>query len=200
MSDAQHPWLAGQSASEEVLLPVVQATHGMPRPTTPQPGVPAPDIADRLPRLAVNRLAAVWWLGAHGGAGESTLSHLLSDSRAAGHAWPIAHDGSQANVVLVARSNADGLQAAQRAAMEWASGSLPTINLLGLVIVADAPGKLPKPLRDLAQVVSGGVPNVWQVPWVEAWRLGEPVCFDSSPKDVRDLAAAISALVDSRTA
>ena len=200
MSDPQHPWIAGPPASDEALVPEVQASKDLPRPTTPQPGVPAPDSADRLPRRDVNRPAAVWWLGVHGGAGESVLSHLLQGSRSAGHAWPIINDSSRANVVLVARSNADGLQAAQRAATEWASGSLPTINLLGLVIVADAPGKLPKPLRDLAQVVSGGVPNVWQVPWVEAWRLGEPVSFDSSPKDVRALSAAVSALVGSTTA
>ena len=200
MSDSQHPWIAGPPASEEVLVPEVQAPKDLPRPTTPQPGVPAPDSADRLPRRDVNRPAAIWWLGVHGGAGERVLSRLLPGSRSADHAWPIINDGSRANVVLVARSNADGLQAAQRAATEWASGSLPTINLLGLVIVADAPGKLPKPLRDLAQVVSGGVPNVWQIPWVEAWRLGEPVSFDSSPKHVRDLTAAVSALVSSTSA
>lgn len=195
MSDSQHPWIAGPPASEETLVPVVQASKGIPRPTTPQPGVPTPDSADRLPQRDVNRPAALWWLGVHGGAGESVLSHLLPGSRSAGHAWPIIHDGSRANVVLVARSNADGLQAAQRAATEWASGSLPTINLLGLVIVADAPGKLPKPLRDLAQVVSGGVPNVWQVPWVESWRLGELVSPETSPKDVRALTAAVSSLI-----
>ena len=73
------------------------------------------------------------------------------------------------------------------------------INLLGLVIVADSRGKLPKPLRDLAQVVSGGVPQVWQVPWVEQWRLGEPFDLDSSPKEVRALAASVTALITPTT-
>ncbi|MEO7017078.1 MAG: DUF6668 family protein [Leifsonia sp.] len=142
----------------------------------------------------MNRPAALWWLGVHGGAGENTLSATVPESRAAGHAWPISHDGLPSNVILVARSNANGLAAAQRAATEWASGALPTIRLLGLVIVADSHGKLPKPLRDLAQVVSGGVPQVWQIPWVEAWRLGEPVSLDASPKEVRSLAVDASAL------
>jgi hypothetical protein len=195
VADSQHPWLADPTAPEEALVPVVAESRDLPRPTTPQPGVPQPDSADRLPRRNANLPAAVWWLGVTGGAGESTLSAAVPGSRAAGHAWPMTENGSPSNVILVARSNANGLTAAQRAATEWASGSLPSIRLLGLVIMADSHGKLPKPLRDLAQVVSGGVPAVWQVPWVEAWRLGEPVDLDSSPKEVRALAAAASALI-----
>jgi len=195
VSDAQHPWLARPIDRGEALIPAVAESRDFPRPTTPQPGVPEPDIADRLPRRNVNRPATVWWLGVHGGAGESTLSATVPGSRSAGHAWPITPDGSRSNVVLVARSNANGLAAAQRAATEWASGSLPTVRLLGLVIIADSRGKLPKPLRDLAQVVSGGVPQVWQVPWVEAWRLGEPVALDSSPTEVRALATSVTALI-----
>lgn len=195
MSDAQHPWLARPIDREEALIPAVAESRDFPRPTTPQPGVAEPDIGHRLPRRDVNRPANVWWLGVHGGAGESTLSAAVPGSRSAGHAWPIATDGSRPDVILVARSNANGLEAAQRAATEWASGSVPTVRLLGLVIIADSRGKLPKPLRDLAQVVSGGVPQVWQIPWVEAWRLGEPVNLDSSPKEVRALATSVTALI-----
>lgn len=193
--ESQHPWLAGPIEADGALVPEVEASRDVPRPTTPQPGVPEPDSADRLPRRDVDRPAALWWLGVHGGAGESTLAVTVPGSRAAGHAWPIMQDGSPSNVILVARSNAKGLAAAQRAATEWASGSLPTVRVRGLVIVADSHGKLPKLLRNLAQVVSGGVPVVWQVPWVEAWRLGEPVSLDLSPKEVRALAAAATALI-----
>jgi hypothetical protein len=77
-------------------------------------------------------------------------------------------------VLLVARSHAAGLCAAQAAARQWAAGVLPHVRLLGLVVVADAPGKLPKPLRDLLRLISGGVPQVWELPWVEALRLGDP--------------------------
>jgi hypothetical protein len=199
VSDTQHPWLAEPIEPEDTLIPIVEESRELPRPQTPQPGVPAPDMADRLPRRGVNRPATLWWLGVHGGAGESSLAATVAGSRSAGHAWPTASDGSPSNVILVARSNANGLAAAQRAATEWASGSLPMINLLGLVIVADSRGKLPKPLRDLAQVVSGGVPQVWQVPWVEQWRLGEPFDLDSSPKEVRALAASVTALITPAT-
>jgi hypothetical protein len=143
-------------------------------------------VADRLPRGRVSRgTVSLWWLGVHGGAGETTLAQLLEGSWETGHAWPQA--GRQATelprVVLVARTNARGLRAAQRAAIEWASGSV-AVQLHGLVLVADAPGRLPKPLRDFAHVVAGGVPRVWRLPWVEAWRLGEPVCAETAPKAV----------------
>jgi hypothetical protein len=77
-------------------------------------------------------------------------------------------------VLLVARTHAFGLCAAQAAARQWAAGVLPGVRLLGLVAVADAPGKLPKPLKDLLRLISGGVPQVWELPWVEALRLGTP--------------------------
>lgn len=199
MSDPQHPWIA-QPPAEKVRVPPMLTSKAIPRPTTPQAGVPRPDSSHRLPRHDTTQQAGIWWLGAHGGAGESVLCHLLPGSRSADHAWPIVHDGSKANVVLVARSNADGLIAAQQAATDWASGSLATINLLGLVIVADTPGKLPKLLRDLAQVVSGGVPNVWHLPWVESWRLGERVSPETSPQNVRAVISAIGDLTSERTA
>ena len=78
--------------------------------------LPAPE--DRLPgrQLAPAEWAAVWWLVVHGGAGESTLEELFSGSRAAGHARPLAPAGeSPASAVLLARTHAHGLRAAQRA-------------------------------------------------------------------------------------
>jgi hypothetical protein len=76
-------------------------------------------------------------------------------------------------VVLVARTHASGLRAAQAAARQWASGALPTVRLLGLIAVADAPGKRPRALRELLELISGGVPQTWELPWVEALRLGD---------------------------
>src|ERR1700756_134000 len=63
-----------------------------------QGGVVGPEPGDRLPRRAVadEEPAAVWWLGAHGGAGESTLEELFSGSRAADHCWPLAGSGATA--------------------------------------------------------------------------------------------------------
>jgi hypothetical protein len=128
---------------------------------------------------------ALWWVGVHGGAGETTLEQLLEGSRANGHAWPHTDESTAVlpPVILVARTSACGLRAAQLAATDWAAGNVP-VQLHGLVLIADAPGRLPKPLRDFAQVVGGGVPRVWRLPWVESWRLGEPVSPETTPKAI----------------
>ena len=110
-----------------------------------------------------------WWLGVHGGAGETSLARLDKNTRAADHHWPLTATGSV--VVLVARSNIPGLRAARLAATEWASRSLPGIQVAGLVVMADAPGRLPKEIRDFSRVVGGGVPHVWHFPWVDAMAL-----------------------------
>jgi hypothetical protein len=90
--------------------------------------------------------------------------------------------------VLVARANYAGLIAAQRAATEWASNVLGDgIQLAGLVLVADAPGRRPKELRHLEQVINGGVPRVWNLPWVNAWRLSPPDATALLPKEFRSL-------------
>jgi hypothetical protein len=163
-----------------------------------QGGVVLPGAQDRLPRrrLDDDEQAAVWWLGAHGGAGESTLEELFSGSRAAGHSWPLtAADVAPARVVLVARTHAHGLTAAQSAIREWAAGDAPVL-VLGLVLIADAPGRLPHGLRQLAGLVAGGVPAAWSLPWIEAWRVGEPPAQHNAPKVVRRLLEDLRAVTE----
>ncbi|MGL5866606.1 MAG: hypothetical protein ACRCYX_12200, partial [Dermatophilaceae bacterium] len=62
-----------------------------------------------------------------------------------------------------------------------------------------APGKLPQPIRDLATVVGGGAPRVWRIPWVEAWRLGDPVT-ERMPRPVAKCASQLRSLAASATA
>lgn len=159
-------------------------------PATPQRGVPVP--ANALPARVRTERAAPWWFGTHGGAGESTLAALVTGSRAAGHAWPLPRDVNDPQpVVLVARTSARGLESARVAATQWAAGDVLGVDLLGLVLMADAPGRLPRALRDLAQLVGGGVPRVWTVPWVEAWRSGDEVVPQAVGALRRDLATLL---------
>jgi hypothetical protein len=167
-----------------------------------QGGVVLPGPQDRLPRRRLDdgERAAVWWLGAHGGAGESTLEELFSGSRAAHHRWPVtAANVAPARVVLVARTHARGLTAAQSAIREWAAGDTPVL-LLGLVLIADAPGRLPHGLRRLAGLIAGGVPAVWSLPWIEAWRVGEPPAPHNSPKVVARLLEDLRAMTEAPAA
>lgn len=196
MSEPLNPWLSRPTTPPpvDVAQPIVSVPDSF-GPVAPQRGVPAPDRVDQLPTYDRDATAALWWVGAHGGAGESTLAALLPGSQAAGHAWPRTPSDVPARTVLVARSGARGLRAAQDAMRQWAAGLVPSVEILGLVVMADAPGRLPRSLRDLMQVVSGGVPRTWSVPWVEAWRMGEPPALASSPREVQRLVDELSAIL-----
>lgn len=146
--------------------------------------VPAPGDGFGVRRLAAAELSIPWWwLGVHGGAGESTLEQLYVGTRAAGHCWPVAEAGRPA-VVLVARTHAHGLLAVQ-AAVRDLSYRRVAVQLLGVVLIADAPGRLPRALRELADRVVGTelVPRSWSLPFVAEWRVGETPSRANSPKE-----------------
>lgn len=174
-----NPWLS--HLEPQAPPAVVRPALSEPAPTvplSPQPGVAAPAADQQLPRRLVlhgELPTLVWWVGAHGGAGETSLERLLTGSRAADHAWPISPDPTQpAPTILIARTSYTGLTAAQRALRDWGSGSV-FADLLGLVLIADAPGKLPKELRALVDLIDGAAPGAgWLLPWQADWRFGEP--------------------------
>jgi hypothetical protein len=166
-------------------------------PTRPQAhaSVPAPDRVDQLPLRVPAKHAALWIVGAHGGAGESTIAGLDDLWDEGGHAWPGGPEHEQRAVVIAARSSAHGLLRAQAAAQQWAAGLVPGVTLLGLVVVADAPGKLPKPLRELRQLVAGAYPRVWDLPWIETWRRGGTIAPEAQPRELTQLRKDLFALL-----
>lgn len=121
-------------------------------------------------------------LAAHGGSGADCLAQVLDTARVT-RTWPnvtapeSAADVSPTSVavVLVCRSDARGLARAQELAREYRDANwTDRIRLLGAAVVADAPGRLPTPLRRRQRLLAAAVPQVWCVPWVPAWRLGPP--------------------------
>ena len=197
-TNAHNPWLS----APPVPPPPPRTAPERPKvsvpalgPTRPQRGAGIPLPAVTLGVREHTDAAALWWLGVHGGAGESSLASLYPRWRAAEHRWPLHSDQSPSRVVLVCRSHAGGLRAAQHAATQWATGSLATVEVLGLVVMADAPGRLPRPLRELAHVVSGGLPRTWMIPWIESWRLTETPLPDESPRAVRRLVDDLHAIL-----
>ena len=198
MADETNPWLT-RVAETTVMVEPVTGPSGPRRPHTPQAGVVPPERADALPRRQESVFDGdLFILGVHGGAGESTYAPLIPGAFEAQHRWPVPPSGQRLSVVLICRSSAAGLLAAKHAITDWASGSLPGVQLLGLAIVADAPGKLPRPLRELAHALGGAVPRVWSLPWSEAARLGAPVSANSS-KEVRSLVEHLSASPSNQT-
>ena len=167
-----NPWVTSQDEGIEEETPDV---HVPPAAviSTPLKGMVEPDTADRLANRTMTGTAAVWVVGSHGGAGESRTADLLDGARPTGHCWPVLQDGSKPRVLLVCRADMRGLTTAQSALTQWASGAAPAVELIGLAVLADAPGKTPKALRDFTAIVGGGAPRLWTLPWVEAWRHGD---------------------------
>ncbi|WP_031477960.1 DUF6668 family protein [Streptomyces bicolor] len=110
------------------------------------------------------------WVGTHGGAGVSTLATVYG-GHDCGHAWPGPADPP--SVLLVARTHATGLAAALNALEVFRRGEAPHgLDLNAVVLVADAPGRLPRPLAERVKVIESVI-DVYRVPWVPAWRLGD---------------------------
>lgn len=197
MTNSSNPWIT--RTPEPAMEPEPAAIRYDPSPATgptaPQTGVPEPAAEDQLPVRAVWSAPSLWVLGTHGGAGESVLAGLVSSWEAADHAWPRPVEGSTAPVLLVARTHMRGLLSARAAATQWAAGVVPQADVLGLVLIADAPGRLPRPLRELAQVVSGGVPRTWTVPWSESWRLGESSALADAPRAARRMVDELHGII-----
>lgn len=109
----------------------------------------------------------LWVVAAHGGAGATSWARLLGAGDA-GVSWP--DPGGFTRAVVVARNSYVGLRAAQSAAIQWASGQVERVELAGLVLSADAPGRPVKELVELRRRVEGAFPRVWLVSFQAAWR------------------------------
>ncbi|MFE4048636.1 DUF6668 family protein [Streptomyces sp. YIM B13518] len=110
------------------------------------------------------------WVGLHGGAGVSTLAAVYG-GHDGGRAWP--GPAGPPSVLLVARTHAAGLDAVLPAVDTVRRGGAPRgVGLEAVVLVADAPGRLPRPLSHRIRLVESVV-DVYRVPWVDAWRLGD---------------------------
>lgn len=129
-----------------------------PHPVPPGPGMGAP-------------MPLWWWLGAHGGAGVTTLTAMIAPSADSRRMWPSGLPEQSGAVVLVCRTHAEGLERARDLISQFTARMVPpSLRLLGLATVADAPGRLPKDLRRLRDLVSSGAQRAWHLPWVEEWR------------------------------
>ncbi|MFF8104043.1 DUF6668 family protein [Streptomyces sp. NPDC014986] len=119
------------------------------------------------PRAAARRFS---WVGLHGGAGVSTLAAVYG-GHDGGRAWPGPADPR--SVLLVARTHAAGLDAVVPAVEVFRRGEAPHgLGLEAVVLVADAPGRLPRPLAQRVRLI-GSVIDAYRVPWVSEWRLGD---------------------------
>lgn len=164
--------------------PSVRPTTG---PTT-SPGETRPALrtidADVGAPAAAAPTAFWGWVGAHGGAGTTTLAEAVPGGVDLGRAGPW-EQGLVLPAVVVCRGSARGLSAART----FAARTPPDACVLGLVVTADVPERRrPKPLADSLYLTSGAYDGrVWEIPWVPAWRLGEDPSPANNPRAVPEL-------------
>ncbi|MCA2211834.1 DUF6668 family protein [Jidongwangia harbinensis] len=199
---SSEPWPGTDTADEATAVRQVAAPGGhagpVPAPAPagapamPQPAGPGgpgdePQWQPHQPRqrraAPVEGLSAggVCWVAAHGGAGTTTLAAVLGGVDL-GCRWPDPARDEPASIILVARTHAQGLRAASRALNAIREGRHPAgMRLAALVLVADAPGRLPRPLVSRLRMLRAVAP-VYRIPWVPQWRLGKKV--DRPPRQV----------------
>jgi hypothetical protein len=160
--------------------------QGMPATAVAEPPGRRRDVGDSRPS-GLSR-GGIGWVGAHGGAGTSTLTLVLGGSDL-GCRWPDPRRSEPGRIFLVARTNASGLRAASRALNALREGRHPQgMELVGIVLIADAPGRLPMALSRRIRVLRSVAP-VHRIPWVPEFRLGKQT--RNLPKPLANLGAKL---------
>ncbi|MGV9843389.1 DUF6668 family protein [Streptomyces fungicidicus] len=150
--------------------------------------VAAPETAPPEPAHARATARRFSWVGLHGGAGVSTLAAVYG-GHDSGRAWPGPADPR--SVLLVARTHAAGLDAVVPVVDLFRRGETPEgLDLDAVVLVADAPGRLPRPLAQRVRLVESVI-DVYRVPWVNEWRLGD--LGGRPPRETESLARLMGA-------
>lgn len=130
---------------------------------------------DKLPVLtaplhdnADEKAPAFWLVGAHGGAGTTTLSHIWKPAGDAGKAFPSRDDFT--GCVIVCRTTLAGLEAAHNAVLQIRGEHAGNCHLVGCLSIADAPGKLPKAIAQKLRVLEE-ITTVWKLPFINELRV-----------------------------
>lgn len=154
-----------------------------------------------------------WFLlAAHGGAGAGLLAQLsqaTSDDapelqlvgQDAGQLWPDPTLETTGAVVVVTRTTVSGLTKARDLAAQYLAGAAPAgTTLLGVVVVADQPGKPPAPVAASIKLIDGVFARTWQVPYVPEYRVVGPEQAPPMHPLIADVLTDIRSAVTSLTA
>lgn len=110
------------------------------------------------------------WVGTHGGAGATSLRAATGVGLDLSGRWPNVAANEPSRVVLVGRTNTAGLDAIGAFLHEWSTSIVLGLDVVAVVVVADASSKPPKIIRERIGDLKAVVADVYQLPWVERWR------------------------------
>ncbi|MEC3919312.1 DUF6668 family protein [Nocardia sp. CDC160] len=153
------------------------------------------------------KVPSFWLLGAHGGAGVSTLAWMWSQAADCGRAWPAPVADESKFVVLVARETVTGLAAADALLRQHHAELAGGCTVLGLVTVAARPGRMSTVIRRDLALYGALTDRVWRVRWHEEFiqqplrmfgRSSEDLSWrdTSVPSDVAEIEREILTLVE----
>ena len=163
-----------------------------PRADVFSPPPPQRQLLVRQHSAAGEARPAWLFVAAHGGSGAALLARLswqpykaaveagtagrsaedLAFGVTAGRAWPNPALEPTNSVVVVCQTTMRGLAWARDLAAQYLSGCVPAgLRLLGVLTIADQPGRLPPPLAAARGLLAGAYPHCWAVPYVPAYRL-----------------------------
>ncbi|MFD5406949.1 hypothetical protein [Streptomyces griseorubiginosus] len=147
------------------------------KPSSGRPAEQGRSRSKRAGRAAGGRSREeVGYVKAHGGSGATSLVEALGGVDV-GDRWPEPARGEPYRIVLVGRTSASGLRSVSRALGALKDGNAPKgLELLAVVLVADAPGRLPIGLLRRIRVLRS-VAHVHRVPWIPAWRTDSPMKY-----------------------
>lgn len=135
-------------------------------------------------------------VGLHGGAGVTRLAREIDRAVDLGRYWPDVRRGQPPQVVVVARTHEAGLAMLALTLRACAQGRIPPgVQVAGALLVADAPGRLPRQLARRIRVLATAVAT-HQVPWVPAWRLGDDDPAEQVVTAVRDFLGQVVTRTD----
>lgn len=155
----------------------------------------------------------LWLLGAHGGAGVSTLCQWIGPAGDSLGRWPGGHGNQSPFVVLVAEESVTALAKAHILVRQYATGGAgSSAQLLGVLTVARVPGRRAQQVRQRRDVlagllaeISGGAAQMWAVPFVAGlttiateelpvWTLGQPASTKKRPGPREAVPSAVADL------
>lgn len=113
---------------------------------------------------------AFWFVGAHGGAGCTTLASLVAPGGDAGQQWPIFDEHPLC--VVVARATVLGLERAHQVLLQGLR-EVENVTILGVVVVNDVPGKLPIEIKHKLEILAP-LARIWHVDYLPNIRLLMP--------------------------
>ena len=130
-----------------------------------------PQLTTLIPSFTAPVTDRVWLVGAHGGAGCTTIRHSDPERFAdAGRALPVSPDPSMpSRVILCAMGTGRGLESLRALLADQSAGLFGASILLGAAITDPAP-RVPRPLVAARIQLSSAV-RVWRVPHIKGLEL-----------------------------